>query len=124
MAKNVEMLYFLRDLDPEAYSVWVITTLYYNNVVLTYITLLYILCRLMLCYVMLYCVMQEKEQELMEACKSCDFEEANRLVGSGVSVMCRNRVSYEITESLVSFVLSCLYLLCAECMFLFHIFFS
>ena len=42
--------------------------------------------------VMLSCMMQEKEQALISACKQGDMDEAKRLVGSGVSVKCRDQV--------------------------------
>jgi hypothetical protein len=38
------------------------------------------------------CVMQVKEQELIEACKGGDIDEAKSLIGSGVSVKCRDIV--------------------------------
>ncbi len=44
------------------------------------------------------CVMQEKEQNLLEACDSGDLDEAQRLAASGVSVRCRDKVCCEITE--------------------------
>ncbi len=46
----------------------------------------------------LLCVMQEKEQELIESCAEGDLDECKRLVGSGVSVKCRDKVFNEITE--------------------------
>ena len=86
LAESDEMRDFLRDLNPAAFSYWVMTVLY-SDVVLTYVTFIS-----STSCVVLSCLMQEKEQQLIEACQRGDFEKAKRLVSSGVSVKCRNQV--------------------------------
>ncbi len=48
-------------------------------------------------------MMQQKEQELISACSGGDLNEAKRLVDSGVSVKCRDKVCYEITVILYAY---------------------
>ena len=78
---------FLRDLDPTAYSVWVMMTVLYSDSELTCVSLSHFFL-----FVVFSCVMQEKEQELINVCKGGDLDEAKCLVASGVSVKCRDQV--------------------------------
>ncbi len=97
MAKREDVRDFLRDVDPAACSIWVMT--YRNAVVVSSYTLCIIRC-LVTSSVVHYFGMQEKEQDLIEACKRGDLDEAQRLIGSGVSVKCRTMVCIHITRFL------------------------
>ncbi len=72
---------FLSELDPEACSIWVVAVLS-SDLVFTYVT-----------PHISSCVIQEKEIELMQGCFIfLNFDQAKRLIDSGVSVQCRDKV--------------------------------
>ncbi len=80
---------FLRSVDPEACSFWVIT-IRSCGVVLIFICYIY----------QTSYIIQEKEQDLIKAYQRNDMSKALSLIRSGVSVKCRDTV-YMLVQTFI-----------------------